>query len=147
MADGSVGDAVGLGIGLARPPADNAREPTNGAVAGAAYVFPTFGIRPTDGVELRIGAVWAVATSDVVDPWRYRVTARARGYRGGDPRDRDLGLELDGAFLLGAPLAKGVELRGGLEGAVLFPGHAFDDESGAGMGPLGLLRVRGSLRF
>jgi hypothetical protein len=138
---------AGSGIGLARPPAGNARVPTNGSVAGAAYVFPTVGIRPMDGVELRVGALWAVATADLVDPWRYRVTSRARSYRGADPRSRDLGLEIDASLLLGAPLAKGVELLGGLEGAVLIPGHAFDDEHGNALGPLGLLRVRGGLRF
>jgi hypothetical protein len=138
---------AGSGIGLARPPANNSREPTNGAVAGAAYVFPTFGIRPMDGVEIRLGVLWAVATADIVDPWRYRVTSRARSYRGGDPRSRDLGLEIDASLLLGAPLAKGVELVGGLEGAVLIPGHAFDDETGAQMGALGMLRARGGLRF
>lgn len=121
--------------------------PTNGGVAGAMYLFPTWQWQVSDWAELRLGAVWARATSDVVDPYRQRSESRARNYRGGDPRNRDLGLEVDAAVLFNHPLNPGVRIRGGIEGGYFIPGRAFDDENGESMPGIGLLRARFGLEF
>jgi hypothetical protein len=121
--------------------------PTNGGVSGAYYFFPHVIWRPLAWLEARAAAVLAWASTDVVDPFAQRARSRSANYRGGDPTQRDLGLELDAAVLLHGPVAEGVELSGGLEGAVLFPGRAFDDEAGNPMGTLGMLRARLGLSY
>ncbi|NIS31951.1 MAG: hypothetical protein GWO04_19240, partial [Actinobacteria bacterium] len=92
--------------------------PTNGGVAGALYLFPHVIARPLPILDLRFGAVMAVATSDVVDPYRFHLLGQVASFRGGDPRSRDLGLELDASIRLRGEIARGVTLRGGLEGGV-----------------------------
>ena len=121
--------------------------PTNGGVAGAMYLFPTWRWQATDWMQLRLGAVWARATSDVVDPYRQRSESRAANYRGGDASNRDLGLELDGALLFQHELNHGIRLTGGLEGGYFMPGRAFDDASGTAMASIGLLRARFGMEF
>jgi hypothetical protein len=121
--------------------------PTNGGVAGALYLFPHVIARPTEILDLRFGAVMGVTTSDVVDPYRFYLLGEVASFRGGDPRSRDLGLELDASILLHGEIARGVTLRGGLEGGVHFPGHAFDDGTGQMLDPIGLLRVLAGLTF
>ncbi len=121
--------------------------PTNGGVAGALYLFPHVIARPNEMLQLRFGAVVGVASADVVDPYRFHLLGQIASYRGGDPRARDLGLELDASILLHGEIARGVTLRGGLEGGVHFPGHAFDDAAGQMLGPVGLLRVLTGLTF
>ncbi len=121
--------------------------PTQGGVAGAYYFFPHVIWRPLAWLEVRAAGVLAWASTDVVDPFAQRARSRSANYRGGDPTQRDLGLELDAALLLHGPVAEGVELSGGLEGAVLFPGRAFDDEAGNPMGTLGMLRARLGLTY
>jgi hypothetical protein len=121
--------------------------PTNGGVAGAYYFFPHVIWRPLTWLEARAAAVLAWASTDVVDPFAQRARSRSANYRGGDPTQRDLGLELDAALLLHGPVAEGVVLSGGLEGAVLFPGRAFDDAAGNPMGTLGMLRARLGLTY
>jgi hypothetical protein len=121
--------------------------PTNGGVAGAVYVFPHVIARPSPIVDVRAGAIVAVATSDVVDPYRFYFLGQIASHRGGDARARDLGLELDASITLHGDIAKGVTLRGGLEGGVHFPGHAFDDADGESLPPIALLRVLTSLTF
>ena len=121
--------------------------PTNGGVSGAYYLFPYAIWRPLDWIETRVGAVIGWTSTDLVDPFLQRARSRAQNYRGGDPTRRDLGLELDGSVLLHGPLAEGVILSGGVEGGVLFPGHAFDDSRGVGMDTVGLLRLRLGLSY
>lgn len=121
--------------------------PTNGGVSGAYYLFPYVIWRPLTWLEARAGAVLAWASADVVDPFAQRARSQSVNYRGGDPARRDLGLELDGALLAHGPIAEGVELGGGFEGGVLFPGRAFDDAAGNPLGPIGLLRLRLGIRY
>jgi len=133
---------------IAGRPVPGARfHPTNGGVAGAVYAFPHVIARPLEILDLRFGMVVAVATSDIVDPYRFYFLGDVASFRGGDPRARDLGLELDGSLLLHGDIARGVTLRGGLELGVHFPGHAFDDAAGNGMNPVALLRVLAGLTF
>ncbi|MGE3635754.1 MAG: hypothetical protein AB7P00_37965 [Sandaracinaceae bacterium] len=116
--------------------------PSNGGVSGAYYFFPYTKWRPLEWFETRFGAVVAWTSSDNVDPFYQRALSQNANYRGGDPTRRDLGLELDGSVLLSGEIAEGVRLSGGVEGGILFPGHAFDDAAGRMMDPVGMMRAR-----
>lgn len=121
--------------------------PTNGGVSGAIYLFPHAIWRMSRFFESRFGAVWALASSDVVDPYRQRAESRTVNYRGGDARNRDLGLELDYSLRVHGEMQRGIGLEAGIEAAVFFPGHAFDDANGDTMDPVGLGRVRLGIFF
>ena len=113
-----------------RPPPGITDLPSNGGVFGAQYVNPTVVVRPRHWLDLKGGVVLAQATSDVVDPYRTTVTGSAVNYRGGDPKKKDLGVELDagieGRFAIGA----GFVAQAGAQAGVLLPGSAFDDATG-----------------
>ena len=121
--------------------------PTNGGVSGATYLFNWWDFRPRDWVDIRFGWIWARATSDIVDPYRQRTQSRSVSWLGGEPRSRDLGLELDAMVLFTKKLPFDIELQAGVDGGVFFPGHAFDDADGNGMDPVFLGRLRGGLSF
>lgn len=127
-------------VGRGAPGADLL--PTNGGVAGAAYLFNWWNVRPTDFMDIHLGWVWGRATSDVVDVYRQRSQSRTVGPLGGDSSNRGLGFELDASIMFHTDLKFGFRLQGGVEGGVLFPGNAFDDDSGEGLGALGLVRAR-----
>lgn len=103
--------------------------PTNGGVSGAQYVNPTFVVRPRHWLDLKGGMVIAQATSDVVDPYRVALQGSYVNYRGGSPKKKDLGLELDGGFEVRIPLEYDLLAQLGAQAGVLFPGGAFDDGS------------------
>ncbi len=132
---------------FARPQPGTDMLPTDGSVAGAWYLFPYAKWRPLDWLDARLGLVWARASSPVVDSFRQRAESRSVNFRGGDPSARDLGVEVDGALLTHFKLGRGIVASGGVEGGVLFPGNAFDDADGNGLGPLGMLRLRAGVRF
>ncbi len=121
--------------------------PTQGGVAGAAYLYPTARLNLSRHIELRAGAVVGVATTDVVDPTTPQLYGTARNYRGGDSSRRDLGLELDLGIDAEFPVTGGVTITGGFQGGVFFPGHAFDDGAGRRMGVLGLGMARAGVAF
>ncbi len=121
--------------------------PTNGGVAGAFYLFPYAIFRPIPELDVRLGSVIAWASADVVDPYRQGAFGRAANYRGGDPSRRDLGVEVDAAVNGYVPLADDVRLELGIEGGVLFPGGAFDDERDVRMSEVGMARLRLGLVF
>jgi hypothetical protein len=131
----------------ARPANGSFLLPTQGGVAGAAYVYPTARVNLSRYVDVRAGAVIGVATTDWVDPVSVQVYGSARNYRGGDPTRRDLGLELDLGLQGRIPLPGNVSLTGGVQGAVMFPGGAFRDASGQTMGTLGLATARLGVTF
>ncbi|MBO6935956.1 MAG: hypothetical protein JJ863_13310 [Deltaproteobacteria bacterium] len=131
----------------ARPSPGSQLLPTDGGVAGATYIFNWWDIRPVDFMNIRLGWLWARATSDVVDPYQQRSQSRSANYLGGDPRARDLGLELDAMVLFTKKLPYDVTLQLGADGGVLFPGKAFDDATGQGMDPVFLGRIRAGLTF
>jgi len=130
-----------------RPSPGSQLLPTNGGVSGATYLFNWWDFRPLDFMNVRLGWIWARATSDVVDPYQQRSQSRSTNYLGGDPRARDLGLELDAMVLFTKKLPYGVSLQAGLDGGVLLPGHAFDDAAGERMDPIWLGRIRGGVTF
>jgi len=131
----------------ARPSPGSQLLPTNGGVAGAYYLNPHVRYHALPWLDLRAGMVWGRASSAVVDPYRQRAESLTANYQGGDPQQRDLGLELDGAVLLSHELPEGVVLTGGVEGGWLEPGRAFDDAAGHAMANVGLVRMRVGLSF
>jgi hypothetical protein len=104
--------------------------PSSGAVTNAAYFYPTAIINVTRWLDVRTGAVIAMSTSDFVDPVRSTIFGTAQNYRGGSPLARDLGIELDLGFQGRNTLPGGVKLVWGAQGAVMFPGRAWDDGGG-----------------
>lgn len=109
--------------------------PSNGGVFGAQYVNPTIVVRPRRWLDLKGGVVVAQATSDVVDPYRLATGGSYVNYRGGDPRKRDLGLELDAGVEARRSLAYGLVAQLGAQGGLLFPGSALDDGAGHRLPP------------
>jgi len=121
--------------------------PSNGGVSGAAYLYPTAVVNLGRHLDLRLGAVLGVATADRVDPTSVQIYGTARNYRGGDATKRDLGLELDLGVNGRFPLPGNVTLTGGLQGAVLFAGRAFDDAAGRGLGRIAMVTARLGMEF
>lgn len=121
--------------------------PTDGGVSGATYLFNWASIRPIDELEIRLGWIWARASSDVVDPYRQRAESRTVAYRGGPSSNRDLGVEVDASVLGYFDLPYDMVIGVGIEGGVFVPGHAFDLASGQRMNTMGLVRLRAGLEF
>jgi hypothetical protein len=115
---------------VARPNPGLSLLPSNGGVFGASYLYPTVVVRPRPWLDLKGGVVIADTTADLVDPFHAGALGNYRNYDGGDPRDHDLGIELDAGADVRIPLGELVRLQLGIEGGVLFPGNAFDDEAG-----------------
>jgi hypothetical protein len=132
---------------VARPAHGAFLLPSQGGVAGAAYVYPTARIHLGRYLDVRAGAVIGMATTDWVDPVSAQVYGAARNYRGGDPTRRDLGVELDLGLQGNVPLPGSVRLMGGVQGAVMFPGGAFRDANGQAMGTLALATARLGISF
>ena len=98
--------------------------PTGGGVAGAQYLNPTVIVRPEPHLDVRAGVVIAQATADVVSQVRTLTTGRYENDWGGDPKRRDLGVEVDLGVHKRIVTSTGIEVRLGAEGGVLFPGGA-----------------------
>ncbi|MDB4946258.1 MAG: hypothetical protein JWP97_5792 [Labilithrix sp.] len=120
---------------------------SNGGVFGAQYVNPTFIYRPRSSVDVKAGLVVAQATSEVVDPYRLATQGSYVGYRGGDRRKKDLGVELDGGLEGRFPLDYGLLASAGVQAGLLFPGAAFDDDAGNGLGTQWIVITRLGLQF
>jgi hypothetical protein len=121
--------------------------PTSGGVTGAMYLYPQASFNLGRHLEVRGAMVVAVASTDWVDPASVQLTGSARNFRGGDATRRDLGVELDLGLLGDYELSRGVTLQGGLQGAVLFPGRAFDDAAGNPMNRVAMVQARMGLKF
>jgi hypothetical protein len=115
---------------VGQPPRGAELLPSSGAVTNAAYFYPTATVNVTRWMDVRAGAVVAVSTSDFVDPVRSTIFGIAQNYRGGSPLARDLGLELDLGLHGRNTLPGGVKFVWGAQGAVMFPGRAWDDGAG-----------------
>ncbi|MBI5536906.1 MAG: hypothetical protein HY898_29570 [Deltaproteobacteria bacterium] len=107
--------------------------PSNGGVSGAAYFYPTFVVRPRHWLDLKGAMLVAQTTADLLDPYRTATTGRRSNYLGGDPARRDLGVEFDLGAEARVALDYGLTLQLGAQGGVLFPGRAFDDNTGNGL--------------
>jgi len=133
---------------VGRPARGSDQLPTNGAVTGSAYLFPHASVMALLWLELRVGAIFAWSTAAVTDPYRQRAYSENVSWLGGDPTQRYLGTETDGAILARYTLVPGeLELTGGVEGGVFFPGPAFEDAAGNAPGPMGLVRTKLGLVF
>lgn len=121
--------------------------PSDGAVFGATYLYPTVVVRPKRWLDLKGAVLIAQTTSDVVDPYRYGVLGQLAGWRGGDPRRHDLGVETDLGAEARVDLRYDMTLQVGVQGGVLFPGHALDDEAGNGMPAQGVAVGRLGLQY
>jgi hypothetical protein len=111
---------------VAVPPSGLRHAIPQGSFSNALAVAPAVRWRPAPPVDLRLGAVAARGAGDVIDLYQSAVENGGYNttYAGGSPDDRGLGVELD-AGVHGLLSLDGVgQLRGGLEGAVLFPGAA-----------------------
>jgi hypothetical protein len=111
---------------------------SGGGVAGASYLNPVLLLRPAPDLTLKLGAVVASATTSVVDPSALAGEGEAlrarKNFDGGSPLGRALGTEIDLGGELTVPLDAPMLLRLSVEGAVAFPGSAFSDAEGHGLG-------------
>lgn len=103
---------------------------TRGGVAGATYLNPVLLFRPNPDLALKLGGVVASTTGSFVDPSQLASEGQRANFDGGSPLGRSLGSELDAGAELVLPLDAPMLLRLSLEGAVAFPGSAFDDARG-----------------
>jgi hypothetical protein len=109
--------------------------PTNGGVAGAQYVNPTFIIRPRHFIDLKGGMVIAQSTSEVVDPYRLATQGSYVNYRGGDRRKKDLGVEFDAGIEARFPLDYDLKAVLGAQAGLLLPGAALENADGERLPP------------
>lgn len=107
---------------------------TRGGVAGASYLSPVLLFRPLADLTLKLGGVVASTTTNLVDPWRLASNGTRQNFDGGSPLGRSLGSEVDVGAELVVPLEPPMQLRLSVEGALAFPGSAFDDAEGRGLG-------------
>jgi hypothetical protein len=121
--------------------------PSNGGVFGAQYINPTAIYRPRHWLDLKGGMVVAQSTSDVVDPYRVATGGSYVNYRGGNPRKKDLGVELDAGVEGRFPLQYGLKAQVGAQAGILFPGGALEDSSGARLNTQWIVVGRLGLQF
>ena len=121
--------------------------PSDGAIFGATYLYPAVVVRPKPWLDLKGAMLLAQTTSDVVDPYRYGVLGQIAGWRGGDPKRHDLGMEFDLGFEARVALEYGMTLQLGAQGGILVPGHALDDASGNAMPNQGVAVGRFGLQY
>lgn len=130
-----------------RPPPGTELYPSQGGVFGAQYINPTAVFRPQPWLDVKGGAVVATSTADVVDPYVTTVRGAAVNARGGSPKRRDLGLELDLGFEARARLDHGITLQLGAQGGILFPGGALADAAGSRLSTPWIAILRAGLLF
>jgi hypothetical protein len=121
--------------------------PTAGGVSSATYLNLQLLYRPMQNLDFRAAALLAQASSDFVDPAQVAIRGRYENFDGGTSTHRDLGAELDAAVEYRQPLENGLCASFGAEGATLFPGKAFADADGRGLGTQYLLRGRFGFYF
>jgi hypothetical protein len=120
---------------------------TRGGIAGASYLNPVLLVRPSADLALKLGAVVASATTAVVDPGTLATRSVRANFDGGSPLGRSLGSELDLGAELTLPLDAPMLLRLSVEGALAFPGSAFDAADGRSLGTQSLTTAGLGLTF
>lgn len=123
------------------------RASTRGGVAGATYLNPVLAYRPLPDLTLKVGAVVASATSAWVDPVSVESGSQRSNFDGGSPFNRSLGREIDVGIEHTLALEPPTLARLSLEGALAFPGSAFDDAEGHHLGTQKLLTAGLGLTF
>lgn len=128
------------------PPEDIDRFPTRGGVSNTISFFPRAYFRPWQTVEFYGGPLIAFSEVPLVDPLN-------TNFGGGDPRNAFNGVP---ESFLGAEIDLGVraqwdrdsfQIRGGLEGGILFPGGAFKDADGITPDPIMGARATAEVAF
>jgi len=120
---------------------------TRGGVAGASYLNPVLLLRPTPDLALKAGGVVASATTSVVDPSALAASGARQNFDGGKPLGRALGTELDLGAELTLPLDAPLLVRLSLEGALAFPGSAFNAANAEHLGTQELITAGFGLTF
>lgn len=128
---------------LAVPPSGVRYTVAQGGVTNAGYLNPVLRYRPVEGLDLRLGYIWAVAAADLTDIYQ---TARNGGYPTGfdgeQGGDRGLGHEVDVSARYTIQLPGAVAVRIGVENGVFLPGNALAGlNEGAGIPTLVLTRA------
>jgi hypothetical protein len=121
--------------------------PSRGGVFGAQYLNPRMIIRPRRWLDLKTGVVIAQTSADLVDPYHQGALGNIANYDGGESRRHDLGLELDLGANVRIPIDTTATVQAGVEGGVLFPGHAFDDVAGGRLANQYLVNLALGLQF
>lgn len=132
---------------VARPAPGLGLLPSKGAVFGAQYFNPRAIFRPRRWLDLKAGVLVAQTTADLVDPYHLGALGNVANYDGGDTRRHDLGLELDFGANVRIPVDTTATVQAGVEGGVLFPGHAFDDAAGVSLSNQYLVSLALGLQF
>lgn len=114
---------------VGRPAEDLDRFPTRGGASNTVALFPRGFWRPASWIEIFGGPLLAFAEVEPVDPLN-------TNFAGGEPRNA---MDAAPGGYLGTELAIGIRghlnadpirITGGLEGAALLPGSAYDDADG-----------------
>ncbi|MEO5731683.1 MAG: hypothetical protein ABI134_03805, partial [Byssovorax sp.] len=121
--------------------------PSRGGVFGAQYLNPRMIFRPRRWLDLKTGVVIAQTTADLVDPYHQGALGDVANYDGGNSRRHDLGLEIDLGISARIPVDTTATVQAGVEGGVLFPGHAFDDVNGGRLSNQYLVSLALKLQF
>ena len=111
------------------PNEDLDRLPTRGAVTNTLAFFPRAWWRPVDGLEVYGGPLIALAAVDYSDPLNTKLNGGDNHSPLNAPSAGYLGTEIDLGIRYRTTIAK-THLTLGLEGALFFPGAAFDDAAG-----------------
>lgn len=131
-----------------QPPKGVAGLINDGAVENALYLNPQLTFGTLDGFMTGVGFLWARADASPADAYlTLEQGGRPTGVRGASPVSKDLGFEVDLAAQYRRSLIAGVILEVKGEFGILFPGEAFDDETGQSAPPLGLARGRIALSW
>jgi hypothetical protein len=120
---------------------------TRGGIAGVSYLNPVLLVRPMPDLALKLGGLVASSNTTVVDPGALAARGGRANFDGGSPLGRSLGTELDLGAELTLPLDAPMLLRLSVEGAVAFPGSAFDDAQGRSLGTQALTSAGLGLTF
>lgn len=107
--------------------------PTQGAVTNAVYVNPAARFRPLPGVDLRLGYLLGWSAEDLVDPYNSAKRGLNTTYGGKSPGSRALGHEGNLSARYRVRLYRDLAVRVGAEGALFFPGAAFEGVPGIGI--------------
>ncbi|MGK0362954.1 MAG: hypothetical protein ACI9U2_005276 [Bradymonadia bacterium] len=117
------------------PPEDVDRFPTRGGISNTVAFFPRLYYRPLTGLEIYGGPLIAFSEVPIIDPLNTNFAGgSARNALDGAP-SRYMGTELD-LGIRGQWSRDTLQLRAGIEGAVLLPGGAFNDADGVAQGAI-----------
>ncbi len=123
------------------PAEDLERIPTRGSATNTLAVFPRLRVRPTDGLEVYGGALFAFAPSLPADPFNTRVVGGGSARNAlGALSSHILGTEYDVGLRYRLNVS-GFEATVGAEGGVFTPSDAFTKSDGQNMPTVGALRV------